>query len=165
MKKTIVLLAILLTACAGVAAQSKDEGRIKQSYVLLETVIIPTRAPTQTATIAPPTETPEPTPIERSNFPHISDVAYNQIPNHAPGSAEDANDQGGAFMTGGDQHYAYYEQFICVDYVDLRRVPDLNQPPRAYSVYGDVVHVHQRWNEWAFIGGEYWVELVYLCDF
>jgi len=163
--KKLLLFVILLTACSPALGASKATGRIEQSYVALETLIIPTQAPTQTATLAPPTETPEPTPAQRSNFPHVSDVAYNQIPNRAPSVAEDANDRGGAFVTGGDQHFAYYEQYICTDYVDLRRVPDLSQPPRAYSVYGDVLHVHQRWNEWALIGGGYWVELVYLCDF
>jgi len=107
--------------------------------------------------------------VSKSNFPHWSVIPLSHIPNHAPGSGFEnaerksfANDDA---AYSGDPHYAYFEQMICVDYVDLRYAPQYDQPPVAWSKRGDVVRVHERQGMWAFVDGLYWLELKNLCDF
>jgi hypothetical protein len=93
-----------------------------------------------------------------SRIPHLATQAYDTIPDRAPSSHEGE-------IALDNQHDAVFEQMVCADYVDLRGDPDLGQLPIAYVKYGDVVCIHERWGEWAFIDGWYWIQLKYLCDF
>jgi len=107
--------------------------------------------------------------LEKSAFPRWFVIPLSHIPNHAPGSGFE-NAERKSFASddaaySGDPHYAYFEQMICVDYVDLRYAPQYDQPPVAWSKRGDVVRVHERQGTWAFVDGLYWLELKNLCDF
>lgn len=144
----LVLLCLLLAGCNLLSGKPAAHS----SRPLVASNDEATAAP-ESASKPDATDTATPDP-----FPHVFfEKPSDSIPDEAPGG------QNGEFMA--DQRYAYFEQMICVDYIDFRSAPSYDQPVSGWARYGDVVRVHERQGTWAMVNGPYWIELKNLCDF